>query len=268
VAIPLMRASETKLPLPAIGEITEDPKSVVARLNAQIAELAPAVKGAAGQPPLNEAAVERLGGLLARVQARDQLMDEAMAGHPCAWYANDDTGYVFTVGRGGAMLFAADLAALPVFADITSDDVKKLAKRVLFFAALIVEILAIIGVILGVKTQPQKAADEIEKALRNPGILDAVEKFFMAIASGAKNVMELMANLIRAFYDADMLGTILSAAFAEVFGVAGIIWLIATLLAKLTGLGAVATAAQLVVQIGGLILKCSSAYDSYKKGEL
>jgi hypothetical protein len=164
--------------------------------------------------------------------------------------------YVFNVGEGGGLIFGLNVGVL------ASLDLEA-AEKLFLYGALILEIVGLVGVILGIKTQPQKAADAIQEALRKRPIIQAFERLITGLRNGTKSIIDFCVELIKVLYNEGALGAILSAALAGALGIVGILYLIASLLLKLVpGLGWAVTAAQIAAQGAGIVLKINKVFSA------
>lgn len=124
------------------------------------------------------------------------------------------------------------------------------------YAALLLEVVTLVGTLMGVKGNAQKCAEKIQEALRNTRVVQAIERLAQAVAAGTKTIAEFVAELIKVLYNEEVLGAIISAYLVGVLSLLGILWLIASLLAKLVpGIGWAVTAATIIGLGAGIVVK-------------
>lgn len=185
----------------------------------------------------------------AEQNARFQYLSNYYAGHDVAFDVIAGHAVVFNVGQGGGLIFAANLTLLAA-ADQSA------AERVALYAALLLEVVTLVGTLMGVKGNAQKCAEKIQEALKNTRVLQAIERLAQAVAARTKTIAEFVAELIKVLYNEGLFGAIISAYLVGVLSLVGILWLIASLLAKLVpGIGWAVTAATIIGLGAGIVVK-------------
>lgn len=120
-------------------------------------------------------------------------------------------------GEGGGLLLG-----VPMLASISEQD----AKKVAIGAALVLEIILLLGRLVGLPMSSQKATDEIAKWLQNSRVLQAIQAFINRLKNGTKDLLESIGNLLKELYETGALESILGKALQGAFGLLEIIWMI------------------------------------------
>lgn len=185
----------------------------------------------------------------AELEYRSRYLDGYYANHSVSLDVFQNQLLVFQVGSGGGLIYNIPLASASFS---LTDGIKKAG----LVAALFLEVIILIGRLLGVKGNAKKAGDAIQEALKNSKVMKAFLAFIERVTSGAGDLAKATAELIKVLYYEDVLGSVLTAFFAGAFTIFGIIWLIGKLLSKLVpGLGWAVTAAEIILWVAGVVTK-------------
>ena len=185
----------------------------------------------------------------AELEYRTQYLDGYYANHIVTLDVFQNRLLVFQVGFGGGLIFNIPLAS-------TSLSITDGIKKAGLVAALFLEVIILIGRLLGIKGNAKKAGDAIQEALKNSKVMKAFLAFIERVISGAGDLAKAVSELIKVLYHQDVLGTVLIAFLSGAFTILGIIWLIGKLLSKLVpGLGWAVTAAEILLWVAGVTTK-------------
>lgn len=147
--------------------------------------------------------------------------------HQATYSVAEGTMCVFTVGAGASVLLSTDVMSIP-----DADDLQEAAIVIGAVAAILLEVLLIIGIIMDVRGRPEKTAKAIEEALSNSNLMAEILGFLQKVKDGAMSVMEFCGKVILALQKYNLLKHLLFV-FLAGMGLAALGWFIVTLLLKL-----------------------------------
>lgn len=182
-----------------------------------------------------------------RLVLRRQFEEAYYDVHSVSFGVTETHALVFQVGRGGGIALG-----IPILANITAEE----AKRAGIIAAIFLEVVLLLGRLVGVPMSSQKAADAIATALKNNRVLQALLNFINRLKADVKDIIGALYDLLVTLNELNALGPILTAAITGALGLLGVLWIILQLLSFLIpGLGPAIKVAEVLAVSAAIYVK-------------
>lgn len=190
---------------------------------------------------------------LSSLQQKTSFQNSYIEAHKATYTVRDGVMLVFTVGPHASVVFASPVWASP-------NGFKKTAETIGLIAAVVLEVLLIVSIVMDVKGRPEKTAEAIQEALQNSELVAKILQFIKNVKDGSWTVMKFAYEVLKALDAAGNLGAIIGAFMAGALGVAALLWLIASILLKMAAPWLVAgiKAVQIAAAAAGIIKKISA----------